>query len=104
METVIKEKMFKEGQIWCCSDCSYQSKQKSHVYEHVEAKHVEHSGYACSFCNKVFKRKGDFGRHKSHCTNSANVQYWMRLLLANERSWIINISLKLFFIFKIYGF
>ena len=62
--------MYKDGQTWCCSDCSYQSQKKSHVYEHIEAKHVEHTGYECSFCNKIFKTKGAFGRHRSQCTNT----------------------------------
>merc|ERR1712098_590928 len=72
LESIIKDNMLKDGGIWFCMACSYQTQQKSHVYEHIEAKHVEHPGYECSFCKKVFKRKGDFGRHRSQCANSAN--------------------------------
>ena len=80
LESVIKNKMYKVGQIWHCSDCSYQSQNNGHVYEHIEAKHVEHTGYACSFCDKIFKTKASFGRHRRLCTNSL---CWMTLLWIN---------------------
>ena len=61
--TAIHLKMFKNGSQWKCKECSYQSALKNNVYEHVEAKHIEHSGYACQFCDKVLKTKGSLRVH-----------------------------------------
>lgn len=63
VETEISEKMYKEGSIWYCNDCSYQSGQKGHVYEHVEAKHVLHGGYQCQYCDKVLKSRASLRMH-----------------------------------------
>ena len=52
-EEMINSKMWKgEGQ-WACTDCDYTSKKKDHVYEHIEAKHVQGPGYMCQQCDKV---------------------------------------------------
>ena len=63
VESAISEKMVKEGSIWYCNDCSYQSGQKGHVYEHVEAKHVIHGGYQCQYCDKVLKSRASVRMH-----------------------------------------
>merc|ERR1712126_492281 len=57
IDSEINQRMFKEGSIWYCNDCEYKG-SKSHVYEHVEAKHVTHGGYQCQFCSKILKTKG----------------------------------------------
>lgn len=48
---------------WLCMECGYKSK-KSHVMEHVEAKHVEHPGYACPICPKTFQTRGSLRQHR----------------------------------------
>jgi len=67
IESLIQSKMYKEGSTWYCTDCQYQS-TKSHVYEHVESKHIQHPGWQCFYCKKIMKTKADFGRHHKYCT------------------------------------
>ena len=52
-----------EAGSWVCLECGYQRK-KSHVIEHIEARHVEHPGYACMECPKVFQTRGSLRQHK----------------------------------------
>jgi hypothetical protein len=52
-EELINAKMWKVEGIWACTECSYQSKKNSNVYEHIESKHVQGPGYMCNECNKV---------------------------------------------------
>ena len=59
--------MFKDGALWTCNECNYQSLKKSHVFEHIEGKHQVHEGYACLVCQQVFKTKGYFQRHFKSC-------------------------------------
>lgn len=56
------------GGLWTCQVCGYTSKYKSHMIEHVEAKHVEHPPYVCGICDKQFKARNGFRQHfvKSH--------------------------------------
>ena len=49
--------------VWQCIDCGY-SRKKSHVVEHVEAKHVNHPGYTCQMCPKVFPTRGSLRQHR----------------------------------------
>ena len=67
VDAAIKAKMTKDGRMWYCTDCDYCSNHNGHVYEHVESKHVVHSGYACQFCQKVLKTKAAAGRHFKNC-------------------------------------
>ena len=60
VESAIQSKMSKEGSMWYCNDCSYQSNKKSHLYDHVEARHISHPGYQCQYCDKVFKTKDTY--------------------------------------------
>ena len=52
---------------WTCLDCGYRGK-KSHVMEHVEMKHVEHSGYMCPVCPKVFRSRVTLRQHRKYHT------------------------------------
>ena len=68
LETAIAEKMYKNGGLWYCNDCDYKTPNKSHCYEHVEAKHIVHGGYTCPICGKILKTSGSYRVHqiKSH--------------------------------------
>ena len=44
--------MFKADGIWQCSECDYNSKKQSNMYDHIEARHVESTGYSCDECGK----------------------------------------------------
>ena len=45
LEAEISEKMEKLGDVWQCKDCLWETKYKTRLWEHVEAKHVQYSGY-----------------------------------------------------------
>jgi len=70
IENAIDENMCKNGGSWCCKLCSYQCLNKSHMQEHVEAKHLQHGGYFCQSCNKTYKTKSTFRRHFSSCSRN----------------------------------
>lgn len=67
VDSAIHEKLSKVGGLWHCNDCSYQSSNKAHVFEHVEAKHIVHSGYICQICEKVLKTSASYRMHFKKC-------------------------------------
>ena len=67
VDAAIKAKMTKDGRTWYCTECDYFSNHTGHVYEHIESKHVVHSGYVCQYCEKVLKTKASAGRHYKNC-------------------------------------
>ena len=64
VEEEITAKMTKLENTWACRECPYNSRNKTHVVEHVESKHVEHMGYECPFCNKIYKNRSSYRQHK----------------------------------------
>ena len=67
VENEINTKLYKdETGTWVCTDCGYSSKTKSHVYEHIERKHLHHE-YQCGICEVMVRTKNDLGRHKKQC-------------------------------------
>ena len=63
IETAIAEKMYKNGGLWYCNDCDYKTPNKSHCYEHVEAKHIVHGGYTCQICGNHYDRNEQLKEH-----------------------------------------
>ena len=59
----VLSKMFKVGSLWKCTDCSMETKYKTRLYEHVEAKHVETSGYECQTCGKFLPTLKSLNNH-----------------------------------------
>jgi len=51
------------GQLQCLT-CGYQSKSTNIKY-HIEAKHVESSGYNCALCGDFFKARSSLNQHMS---------------------------------------
>ena len=56
--------------LWRCNDCGYESRKKTNTLEHVEAKHIQSSGFLCSLCqhfclNKKALRNHTFRHHRS---------------------------------------
>lgn len=56
--------------LWRCNDCGYESRKKTNTQEHVEAKHIQSSGFLCSLCqhfclNKKALRNHTFRHHRS---------------------------------------
>lgn len=52
------------GGRWQCSVCGYQSKSTNVKY-HIEAKHIESSGYNCSYCGVFMKNRHLLNKHLS---------------------------------------
>ena len=49
---MIKDQNEYGGIQWRCKACDYATTRKSVLYEHVESKHVQSSGYGCHVCEK----------------------------------------------------
>jgi len=64
VETTIFSKIFKSitGN-WECQDCGYNSAYKKNVFEHVESKHVKHSGYYCDICSRLCPTSSSLRMH-----------------------------------------
>lgn len=65
--TEIQSKMFRvsgeSSAVWQCSECSYSSKVKCNMTQHIEARHIQHAGYYCFICNKTSPSKNAFRMH-----------------------------------------
>lgn len=66
-DDIILSKMVKlkevGGSVWNCTDCSYSSKNKSNVYEHIESRHVVSYGYNCQLCQRSCPSRNAFRIH-----------------------------------------
>jgi hypothetical protein len=49
--------------MWQCTDCSYSNKKTSHVYRHIERKHVV-VALSCDLCALTFTCKEALVSHK----------------------------------------
>jgi len=45
-----------------CSDCGLKTKS-SNLYNHIEAKHLDHPGYNCVYCHKFCKSRHSLITH-----------------------------------------
>ena len=70
LENAIDENMFKDGGVWYCKACSYQTERKSNMKDHVEGKHLSQNfGFLCQSCNKTYKTKASLRDHNKRCKN-----------------------------------
>jgi len=74
LESVINSKMAKvpgtSTVLWQCLECDYTSKKNLNVFEHIEAKHIQHEGYYCQLCNTTCPSKSAFRMHKKRKHNT----------------------------------
>jgi len=63
--------MLKTGSGWQCITCGWETKLRARLWEHVEANHVQTSGYLCPICQKLCPSKNALKVHKSR--NHRNV-------------------------------
>ena len=63
IKSQVLSKMTKVGNMWKCSDCSMETKYKTRLYEHVEAKHVETGGYECQTCGQFLPNLKSLNNH-----------------------------------------
>ena len=66
------------GSCWQCGSCEYNTKKKSNLVDHIEAKHIEGGYFICKLCNhpastKRGLRNHHYGRHKEIPFNVQNV-------------------------------
>ena len=66
IQQLITERRENSGIRHCCTVCDYSSFRKAHVKEHVEL-HIEDLCYPCQHCDKTFRSKNVFRRHR--CMN-----------------------------------
>ena len=50
---------------WRCIECGHSSRSKTDVAKHVEAKHIESSGFHCSYCSKFCPSRNALQAHVS---------------------------------------
>ena len=50
---------------YSCTSCSYSSIRKSHVKAHIEAKHVQTTGFQCKTCGKFCNTRNALMIHKT---------------------------------------
>ena len=61
--------MEKNDLLWMCKVCSYSSKNKQHVMEHV-GKHIKGYSFECKFCHKSHQTKVALRFHVGKCISS----------------------------------
>ena len=54
--------MTKTGEGWNCTQCSYTTRNKNHMKEHVE-RYIEGYIHQCEFCQKTFSKRKTLRRH-----------------------------------------
>ncbi|XP_023340303.1 zinc finger and BTB domain-containing protein 14 isoform X7 [Eurytemora carolleeae] len=61
----VEEHMQKTEAGWVCQACGWETRLKTRLWEHVEAKHVNTGGYTCPHCNKFCPSKNSLKAHVS---------------------------------------
>ena len=56
--------IWKDGLMFGCKVCNYQTPKKAHVKRHLQLKHTPSANLICEFCNNIYKNKLYFDRHK----------------------------------------
>ena len=65
VDIAVSSQMVKCEGVWKCMACGWQTKFKTRLYEHVEAKHVETNGYTCQICQKFCPTQKALKMHRS---------------------------------------
>ena len=62
--------------VWQCTACGWQTKYKTRLYEHVEAKHIGTGGHACPLCGKFCASlKGLKTHRQKYHSNKSETHY-----------------------------
>jgi len=62
VDDLIQSKIMKVDRSWVCTDCNHTTVNRTHLYEHIESKHVS-SGYNCQFCQKFVPSRNALRSH-----------------------------------------
>jgi len=65
VDHAVVSQMQKVGSIWQCLACGWETSKRARLWEHVEANHVETTGYNCPVCEKFCPSKNALKVHKS---------------------------------------
>ena len=65
VQNAVLSKMLLEDGVYTCTVCGYNARDKTRVYDHVEAKHVESGGYNCNICQKFCPSYMAFKKHNN---------------------------------------
>jgi len=65
LDATLESMMYSKESVWYCLNCAYVSPIRARVRNHVEARHVTHSGFVCQDCEKVFKTRHSLRVHAS---------------------------------------
>ena len=49
--------------VWACSVCGKQSKQRSNIRQHIEARHTDGISHPCDQCGKVMRSRNSLAKH-----------------------------------------
>ena len=61
----------KSENVWICTECSYTTKNKNHVSEHVE-KHIKGFSFVYNYCYRTMSMKRQLRAHKYSCKRRNN--------------------------------
>ena len=76
LNTAVESQMEKFEGVWRCLTCGWTFKYRTRLYEHVEAKHVDTSGYNCPICDKFCPTQKSLKNHKfKYHRNSGPMQF-----------------------------
>ena len=76
LNMAVESQMEKVDGVWRCITCGWTVKYKTRLYEHVEAKHVDTSGYKCPICSKFCPSQKSLKNHKfNYHRNSGPIQF-----------------------------
>ena len=67
LESTIKSMMAKKEGGWACNVCGFLKLRKAHVKDHVEAKHIQHPGFLCPHCDRVYASRHSLRSHIPTC-------------------------------------
>lgn len=62
VDQLIQSKILKSDRSWICADCNHSAVNRTHLYEHIESKHVS-SGYNCQYCQKFVRSRNALRSH-----------------------------------------
>uniref|UniRef100_A0A0K2T3X1 C2H2-type domain-containing protein n=2 Tax=Lepeophtheirus salmonis TaxID=72036 RepID=A0A0K2T3X1_LEPSM len=55
--------MTKVDRFWSCDTCGLQSRDKTDMRRHVEARHIDTNGFPCDQCSYVSKTRYNLVKH-----------------------------------------